>query len=59
MTGHDEGLIAIRAAESDDATREQIRSKAFGTTAFQLGCGLRAIGDFSAEQKGGRAACRN
>ncbi|MFS8049241.1 putative zinc-binding metallopeptidase [Rhizobium sp. BR 314] len=26
MTGHEEGLIAIRAAEADDATREQARS---------------------------------
>ncbi|MCM2455701.1 hypothetical protein HGO37_09925 [Rhizobium sp. CG4] len=26
MTGHEEGLIAIRAAEADDATREQVRS---------------------------------
>jgi len=25
MTGHENGLIAIRAAEADDATREQIR----------------------------------
>jgi len=25
MTGHEDGLIAIRAAEADDATREQIR----------------------------------
>ncbi|WP_337266315.1 zinc-binding metallopeptidase family protein [Oryzifoliimicrobium ureilyticus] len=27
MTGHDEGVIAIRAAEADDATREQIRTQ--------------------------------
>ncbi|MGV1939546.1 zinc-binding metallopeptidase family protein [Agrobacterium sp. 22-211-1] len=26
MTGHDEGLIAIRAAEADDVTREQVRT---------------------------------
>jgi hypothetical protein len=26
MTGHEEGLITIRAAEADDATREQARS---------------------------------
>lgn len=26
MTGHEEGLIAIRAAEADDATREQARA---------------------------------
>ncbi|MFT3999489.1 MAG: putative zinc-binding metallopeptidase [Rhizobium sp.] len=26
MTGHEEGLIAIRAAEADDATREQART---------------------------------
>lgn len=25
MTGHEDGLIAIRAAEADDATREQVR----------------------------------
>ncbi|MFB9950304.1 putative zinc-binding metallopeptidase [Rhizobium puerariae] len=26
MTGHEDGLIAIRAAEADDATREQVRA---------------------------------
>ncbi|WP_311272509.1 MULTISPECIES: putative zinc-binding metallopeptidase [unclassified Rhizobium] len=46
MTGHDEGLIAIRAAESDDATREQIRSNMNEPYRTMLGHFRHEVGHF-------------
>ncbi|NTE85612.1 zinc-binding metallopeptidase family protein [Agrobacterium rubi] len=46
MTGHDEGLIAIRAAESDDATREQIKSNMNEPYRTMLGHFRHEVGHF-------------
>lgn len=46
MTGHDEGLIAIRAAEADDATREQIRSNMNEPYRTMLGHFRHEVGHF-------------
>lgn len=46
MTGHDEGLIAIRAAESDDATRAQIKSNMNEPYRTMLGHFRHEVGHF-------------
>lgn len=46
MTGHDEGLIAIRAAEADDATREQIRANMNEPYRTMLGHFRHEVGHF-------------
>lgn len=46
MTGHDEGLIAIRAAEADDATREQVRSNMNEPYRTMLGHFRHEVGHF-------------
>ncbi|WP_320199089.1 zinc-binding metallopeptidase family protein [Agrobacterium sp. rho-13.3] len=46
MTGHDEGLIAIRAAEADDATREQIKSNMNEPYRTMLGHFRHEVGHF-------------
>lgn len=46
MTGHDEGLIAIRAAEADDATREQVRTNMNEPYRTMLGHFRHEVGHF-------------
>ena len=46
MTGHDEGLIAIRAAEADDATREQVRANMNEPYRTMLGHFRHEVGHF-------------
>lgn len=46
MSGHDEGLIAIRAAEADDATREQARESMHELYRTLLGHLRHQIGHF-------------
>lgn len=46
MTGHDEGLIAIRAAEADDVTREQVRANMNEPYRTMLGHFRHEVGHF-------------
>lgn len=46
MTGHEEGLIAIRAAEADDVTREQVRADMNEPYRTMLGHFRHEVGHF-------------
>lgn len=46
MTGHEEGLIAIRAAEADDVTREQVRTDMNEPYRTMLGHFRHEVGHF-------------